>query len=456
MRRAIARLGAALSILSVACGGHTARTLKMRTALDEGDPKRAIAALDDEMDIDTPGGYPKKVEGDDALLVLDRASIRQSIADFKGSKNDLEVADKAIDLLDLSHTTADDLGKYMFSDSAGRYQAPPYEKLFVNTLNMVNYLELADLNGARVEARRFAVMQKYLRDKANEKDSTISGLGSYLAGFVYEKSGEADEALRYYDDALAFGHKGTLSAPVARMAKRGSYTSPRLKAAAEGESGDPIGEEEGELLIFVGYGRVPHKIANRLPIGLVLTYYSLYISSADRATANQMAITGALTWVNFPSLSKDLGMVSRPDCTFDGKPLSLDGTTDVSAEVRRQWQKIEGSVVASALTRLITRAAVGVGTQAAGKGIAKAAGASNEAAGVIGALAAIGAVVGMTAADTPDTRSWETLPARVAVLRKIVPAGKHSLSIQARGWSRTQTVTIPKGGWATVSLMALN
>lgn len=456
MRRSIVAAAAALALVSVACGGHTARTLKMRTALDEGDPKRAITALEDEMDVDTPGGYPKKVEGDDALLVLDRGSIRQSLADFKGSKNDLEVADKAIDLLDLSHTTADDLGKYMFSDSAGRYQAPPYEKLFVNTLNMVNYLELHDLNGARVEARRFAVMQKYLRDKANEKDSSISGLGSYLAGFVYEKSGEADEALRYYDDALAFGHSGTLSAPVARMMKRASFTSPRIKSAAEGSSGDPIGEEEGELLLFIGYGRVPHKIANRLPIGLVLTYYSLYISPADRATANQMAITGALTWVNFPSLSKQVGSIARPECSLDGASLSLDGTVDVSAEVRRQWEKIEGSVVASALTRLITRAAVGVGTQAAGKAIVKASGGSNETAGVIGALAAIGAVVGMTAADTPDTRSWETLPARVAVLRKIVPAGTHTLSIQARGWSRKQTITIPKGGWAMASLMALN
>jgi uncharacterized protein len=98
----------------------------------------------------------------------------------------------------------------------------------------------------------------------------------------------------------------------------------------------------------------------------------------------------------------------------------------------------------SAITRLIARVALGQGIQSA-------AGRDN----IVGLLASLGAQATLTALDTPDTRSWETLPARVAVARVRLPAGRHSLDIDARGWRRTQEVIVDKGGWAVVSLMAL-
>src|SRR4029078_4025375 len=119
--------------------------------------KGAIAAINKELEVDHDTDLPKELQGDNALLVLDRRTIRQSLAQFDRSETDFQAADKAIDMLDLSHNAADTIGKYMFSDSAGKYQAPPYEKLLINTLNMVNYLEQANLEGARVEARRLGV-----------------------------------------------------------------------------------------------------------------------------------------------------------------------------------------------------------------------------------------------------------------------------------------------------------
>ena len=65
---------AAASLALVGCGGHSARTLEMRTALDAGNPRGAIAALDEEMEVKSDKELPAKLEGDNALLVLDRAS----------------------------------------------------------------------------------------------------------------------------------------------------------------------------------------------------------------------------------------------------------------------------------------------------------------------------------------------------------------------------------------------
>jgi uncharacterized protein len=133
----------------------------------------------------------------------------------------------------------------------------------INVLNMVNYLEMHDLSGARVEARRLGVTARYLRDwqtptrdgtngAAGPTKSPALALGSLLAGFTYERSGDAGEARRYYDDATPL--------------ESGAFTEPNTAAqdAAEGAG-------TGELLVVVGWGRVAHRVANRVPTGLALT-----------------------------------------------------------------------------------------------------------------------------------------------------------------------------------------
>ena len=416
----------------------------MRTALDVGNAKAAIEAVDEELDVKSPKDLPKDIKGDNAIFVLDRASIQQGLVEFPLSKRDFEAADKSIDMLDLARNAGDSIGEYVFSGSSGRYQAPPYEKLMINTLNMLNYLETKDLNGARIEARRLSVMQKYYRDTLEKRDNPVLGLGSMLAGFTFEKSGEIDEALRYYDEALEFTGFQTLGDSVRRIAPQGQYRSPRLKALLHEDDKAAADDDTGEVLFVVGYGRVAHKISNRIPIGLALTYFSSAISPTDHAAANKIAAQGLVTWVNFPSLAPGRGKYDIPAAKLDGEYIQLEEAVDVDKQVREEWKKIEGKIIVSAITRLIARFAVGQGIQAAaGKN------------SIVGLVASLGAQATLTALDTPDTRSWETLPARIAVARLRLPAGHHRVVIDARGWARTQEIVVEKGSWQVISLMAL-
>lgn len=446
-RQRIRALAAALLTLTpwlVGCGGHEARTLKMRTALDVGDGKGAIKAINEELEVESDKKLPKDIKGDNALLVLDRGSIQQGLAQFDFSKQDFEAADKAIDMLDLAHNTGDSIGEYVFSGSSGRYQAPPYEKLLINTLDMLNYLEQRDLNGARVEARRLAVVQKYYRDTLVQPNNPVLGLGSLLAGFTFEKSGEIDEALRYYDEALGLGGYSALEDSVARLAPQGSYRSPRIKALLEKGAREPQSEDSGEVFFVVGYGRVAHKVAERIPIGLALTLFADSISPANQTAANKLAAQGLVTWINFPTLAPGQGSYSIPSVRVDNGFVQLEEAVNVDREVRAEWKKIEGKIILSALTRLIARFAVGQGIQsAAGRD------------SVVGFIASLGAQATLSALDTPDTRSWETLPARVAVARVRLPAGRHRVLLDARGFQRSQEILVEKGGWSVVSLMAL-
>jgi uncharacterized protein len=430
------------------CASHSEKMLPVRTALDAGNPREAIALVDEQLEVKSDHDLPPNVEGDSALFVLDRASIQQSLVQFPDSERDFQAADKAIDMLDLAHNAGDSIGEYVFSSSAGKYQAPPYEKLLINALNMINYLEQRDLNGARIEARRMSVLQKYFNDDLHEGDNAVLGLGGFLAGFAFEKSDQPDEALRYYDEALGFTGFHTLKGPVRALLQQGTYSSPRLKEL-QGDASTPVPDPldktgEGEIVFVVGYGRVPHKIANRIPIGLALTWMSGALSPNNVAEANRLAAQGLVTWVNYPTLGPERGGYTIPACQLDGRYVQLEEAVDVSHEVRSEWKKIEGKIIVSAITRLIARFAAGkVAQAAAGKN------------SLLGELLNLGTQATLTALDTPDTRSWETLPARVAIARVRVPAGKHVVFIDARGVSRRQEVDVEKGGWALVSLMAL-
>jgi tetratricopeptide (TPR) repeat protein len=445
VKRAWAFLAAAGALAFMqGCGGHSERTLPVRTALDEGQPRAAITEINKELGVTKDDELPKKVEGDDALLVLDRATIQQSLAQYEPSKKDFQAADKAIDMLDLARNAGDTIGEYVFSGSSGRYVAPPYEKLLINTLNMLNYLETGDLQGAKIEARRLTVMQKYIGDTLGEKDNAILGLAGFLAGFAFEKSDDVDEALRYYDEAAQFSSLFGLRGPVHKLLPRGTYTSPRLKALAEGGQAEEPSDDAGEILFVVGFGRVPHKIPNRIPIGLALTLVSSDIHPNDRTAANKLAAHGLVTWINFPSLAPGQGKWATPAVRLDEGYVQLQEAVDIDTQVRKEWKKIEGKVILSAITRLIARYAVGEGIQqASGKG---------SVAGFLGSLAAQAT---LTALDTPDTRSWETLPARIAVARVRVAPGQHRVHLDSRGVYRQEVVNVPKGGFKVISLMAL-
>jgi hypothetical protein len=446
-RRWVAACGLLIGLTgATGCASFSERTVHVRAALDVGDPRAAIVELDREMKVDHETDLPKDMAGDEALLVLDRATIQQALSQFALSEVDFQAADKAIDMLDLAHNAGDSIGEYVFSGSSGKYVAPPYEKLMLNTLNMLNYLESGDVAGAQVEARRMSVIQRYLKDELHEDQNPILGLGGLLAGLAFEKGGGTDEALRYYDEALRFRRYNGLIEPLRRLAAGSSYSSPRLKEMI-GEGAPPPDLEksnEGEIIVVVGYGRVPHKIPERVPIGLALTLLSNDLSPGDRAAANRLAVQGLVTWINYPTLGPERGGYAIPSFAIDSRPAALEEAVDVTESVRTEWKKIEGKIMLSAVTRLIARFAAGQGIQAA-------AGRNS----IAGALLSLGTQATLTALDKPDTRSWETLPARVAFGRIRVPAGRHTVRLEARGAVRQGEVEVRPGGWVMVSLQSL-
>jgi len=238
---------------------------------------------------------------------------------------------------------------------------------------------------------------------------------------------------------------------VRRRAAPTGDTSPRLRALAgeiaaapAANPADAAAASDAELLVIVSFGRVPAKIAKRIPIGLALTYVSGAMSPHDIDRANYLAAQGLVTWVNYPELGRPRGNYDQPWFALDGRRMPLEGILAVDREAARAWEEARGAVVASAITRMIARVVAGEGVrQAAGEGLA-------------GALLSLGTQATLTAADTPDTRSWATLPARMAFGRIRLPPGTYWVDLGARGATKRQSVNLKAGGWSVVNLTALN
>ncbi len=435
----VAQAGGALA-LCLACG-HAARTEEARSALDAGDPKRALELYNDELEVASKADLPAAPDGDDTLLVLDRSMILQQLADYKFSSRDLEYADKQIEVLDFTRSTVDDISRYVFSDDSGEYKAPPYEKLMINTMNMVNYLVRGDLSGAKIEARRFSVMQDYLAESESSQVAML-GAGSYLAGFIFEQSNEPQTALRYYDEALSYGSFATLREPIVRLANKASYRTPRLKDMIADAQPTEETTDSAEVLVILSYGRVPAKVALRLPVGLALVRAGDHIRPFDAQRANSLAAQGLVTWVNFPTLGKPRGTYQTAAVEVDNDTQPLDGVNVDSLAVKA-WNEGEGAVIASAITRMITRVVAGQ--------VANKVGGDDG----VGLLLSLATQASLTAADTPDTRSWATLPARMSFARLRVPAGTHKITMRIGSQTVERTLDLAPGGWAALNLTIL-
>jgi uncharacterized protein len=434
-------------ILLAGCSGYMTASEAFRRSMNTGDPNGALAHVNEALQVKNDLDLPEEMEADTPLLLLERATILQALGRYEASAKNFQFADKSLDVLDLTGDTLGSISKFMFSDDATLYKAPPFEKLLINTTNMLNYLALGNANSAQIEARRFIVNRKYLKDREGESARGMLALGSYLCGVAFEMGGETDIAMRHYGDAYEAGGVPTLKEAVRRLASYSGATDPRMKDVV-GDTPVEFDAKDAEVVVIYQSGMAPYRYPERMPIGPAVVIASnnrrnQRLSSKQRDQAGRFAAKGLLKWVNYPSLRSQKGPARRVTVEVDKRPITSGVGLDVQNTAVKEFERVKGTLIAASITRLITRAIAG----SVGEGIgAKATG--NKQLGFVIGLLLEGA---MTAADTPDTRSWVTLPAQFHVARVRVPAGAHTVEVISNGRSRQKVIKIQPGGWVVLN-----
>jgi tetratricopeptide (TPR) repeat protein len=424
------------AVLIAGCATYTDRMRAAAEATSAGDYAAAVAEINSALGVDAAGELPTKWRANTPLAILERGVLLQSLEQYPDSARNFTAAEQELEMLDLSVDPVGAIGSYVYSDSAKTYKAPPSERLALNAFNLLNYLALNDLENAAVEARRFQVMRDYLESE-NIEEHGVGVLGAYLAGFVFDRRGEGDRALRYYEEALAAGPLQSLEQPAARLAAYNPYRGPQLKSLLAAAA-PPAAGASGEVLVVLNLGRVAHKIPERIPVGAAIG-----IAGASVTGDVDWLTRGVAKVVVYPELVSTPSRIGGFDVRIDGHEVAVEELIDLDAAVRREYEEMKPKIIAAALTRLATRAALAEGVRAAG----------NQESDALGAVLGVVVEGAMVAFDRPDTRSWTTMPAQVYLARVPVVAGRHDIEVAfegALGAGRKVSVDIREGGFAVV------
>ena len=440
LRPSIALAALLLVALASGCATYSNNTAKAREMARTGNYDQAIEQLNSLLKVKDGKTLPDPFRKNDALVLLERGMLHQARADYAASQVDLQAADKELELLDFTGDVAGSIGKYIYSDSAGLYKISPTERLSLNSINVLNYLANKDLRGARVEVRRFTTMRNFLKEY--QPNSAHGAIGSYVSGFVMEKLGEGNSAMRYYDEALEGRDLATLYGPISELSKsvsyRGSNVTDFLSRGANRYHSVPTNPEQGEILVVVAIGRVPYKMPKRIPIGAAVGIAGAYVTGDLKILERS-----ALKVVVYPELVPAEGIYSTASVHVDGKRVLMEQVTDLGADITKEYEAVKARIIAAAVSRMIARALVAEGARKAGQ----------KASPGVGVLAAVVAEGALLVADKPDTRSWTLLPGRFFAARIRVDPGDHRVRIGLgtgdHTW-RSTNVTVPKGGFAVI------
>jgi hypothetical protein len=395
--------------------GISRRQQELRTALVEGEVAKALAWRED-----------------DALLrSLTTGVAAYHARQFARSAAALDTAALLADDRITASLSKDGLA-LVTNDMARPYQPRRTERLFIPYYAMLSYVQLGAWEDAAVEARRLVGLLAQFRDDGDDGDRGVHGAMQHLAGAVFERAGDENEARVAYRAAHA------LLASVPESIARGTIA------------------DEGELLVVVERGFVAHRATETI---------ELYLDDEDRDSlrqdgdgrrraADRIAARAAASGrrqsggasasaavqqhglssfgsprrhhhddddddyrltIAFPSLrpsARPWGGAVRlavDGSAVDGMDVSVVVDDASAVDARRERLAIATRAVTRAATKYIVTKAI-----------------KDKQGEVAGTITKFGASL----LERADVRSWHLLPREIALIRMRVPAGRRAVRIQ--------------------------
>ena len=384
--------------------------------------ERALDAVDRLVKRGTENKKPER--NNLTLLLLERASIYQAVGNHEEALNDLLAADQMLEILDLTPQGARNAAAFLFSDDARVYHAPIYEKLLVNISAIGSFLALGNYQAAATEARRIFVLAEYFEGTELHEHPMLASAYS-IAGLALELGGDPSGARHAYRRALEIQ-------PSEFTEQSNAYLS------------NPRRKPPQELIVILFSGIGPTKIAQAFPVGVVLGWLNdaTPLGNDEHNIVAGLSAEELSSWVRFPVLQRHDEVATRWYMTPEtGVSITMEPISDVAAFALDQWLQARPTIAWSAITRFITRHVARQALAAGGRAVG----------GIGGAIMSLGGLVAqnaMLAADTPDTRAWNTIPAGIHIARIPATTGTQRIAFQAAdGSGRTHTVEInvPEG-----------
>jgi hypothetical protein len=335
---------------------------------------------------------------------LDKGMLRRINDDFSGSNQIFEVAKQEIEQL-YGISITENLAALTINETLRGYEGDRYEQLLLHAYMAMNYIQLGQLDGARVEMLQANVKMMEWGDEP-EEDAFLR----YLEGIIYESLDELDSALISYRKAYTvYKEKGGHQYPTASLSIKkdllrllawqglwSEYKSYKKEFNMIDDTVDhksvKASKNMGELVVILNNGLAPVRTEAALPI------YSTEVQQNLR--------------VAFPVYRQPKKRLSTPRLFVNKKVYSMETVADVDALARYSLEQAMPGI----MLRATARAVVKYNSQHS----------AQKSSDLAGLLMTITNLV----TERADTRSWTTLPQEIELKRILLPVGEHNVQIK--------------------------
>ncbi len=380
-------LGVSLALQS--CASYGQHALSMRDGLLSGQAEVSLAIAEE-----------KDPQQKEVISSLDKGMLRRMTNDFSGSNQVFEVAKQEIENL-YGVSITENLASVTINETLRGYEGDRYEQLLLHAYMAMNYIQLDQIDGARVEMLQANVKMMEWGDEP-EEDACLR----YLEGIIYESLGEHDSALVSYRKAYTvYKEKGGYQYPVAPVGLKkdllrmlawqglwSEYESYKKEFNMASYKPAQASGKFGELVVILNNGLAPIRSEVAIPI------FSYEVQKNLR--------------VAFPAYKQAKRRLYTPQINVNKNQYLMETIEDVDALARYSLEQAMPGIMA----RATARAVVKYNTQ--------------HAAQENGSLAGLIMTVTNLVTERADTRSWSTLPQEIQLQRILLPVGEHQIKIQ--------------------------
>ncbi len=377
------------------CATYSQGFAPIEQQLAAQDPAAAIQVLEKQR-------HPR---GDLLLYLLNKAMLQRMQHDYAASNETFEQAKQLIQTYAAISVT-EQTAAFVFNDTTRTYTGTPMEQVMLHVYAALNYLELEELDAARVEALQVEVRLRQLMQDSPQSALSVDPFARYLSGMIFEDLGEYSDAMiayrKAYEAYQAHAELYALKIPeylqrdLLRMARKvglsNEYRQLQGQFAITFEEESNPETEQGEIVLLFHNGLAPIKREHS-------------VAAVDPGS-------GRLIRVSLPYYQ------NRPEhITLARLSAQTEETTTQQVEAIDQIANQTLEAFLPAITaRAVARAVLKYN-------MAREAGKQNDMAGLL--VNIMGFV-----SEQADTRSWLTLPANIQMARLKLQPGSYNLTLE--------------------------
>ena len=398
--------------LIIGCGGYKMQDLQI--ALETGQPEKAYAGLEKNA--------PKKP---DIPFLFELGLVAHYANHFQESN---AAFDQAGDIAEDRYTKSlsKEAGSLITSDKLRPYPGTRYERLLSHYYRALNYVYQGQLDGALVECRRATALINYFKGENEKYDFFGTGFLAYLSGILFEATGEWNDAYISYKQAAEYyrnaAEKTGVEMPddighsLVRLARKLGFADDLERYRNQYGASPTHSDNTGELILFYESGYVPPKSEDALMFPILKKddvedeEFVPTLMGREGMVYEDVELEYLLR-VAIPTIDSH-----RP--LFSGIEVAVGGVKAKGMLVE-DVENIAIGTFNAQRTGILLRTLV----RAIGKYlIYRKANNENEALGLLVNLAGV-------VTEQADTRSWQTLPNQIYMVRMPLPAGTHTLNL---------------------------